>query len=154
MSIFCASRLPARSRSPPIVNSLTPESWIPSSLIKLLVGDSVRLWLLPVTPSANSTVVAPSSVSPSSDTLPSYFWKPDVLKLPLRSTPPSDVKFPTLEKPSNVAVCVKFSVRSFPEASTPLSNVAVIPSNSIGPVSVTLPEKSRDGVVSVSCDRF
>ena len=137
-----------------MVSSLTPERLMPASLIELLVGESVRLWLLPVTPSANSTVVAPSSVSPPSDTFPSYFWKPDVLKLPLRSTAPTDVKFATLEKPPNVAVCVKFSVRSFSEASTPLSNVAETPSNSIGPVSVTLPVKLRAGVVVSSCDRF
>ena len=107
-----------------------------------------------MTPSVNSTVVAASSVSPPRATLPSYFWKPDVVKSPLRLTAPSDVKFAMFEYPSTVAVCEKLSVRSLSPPSTPFAKVADVPSNSIGPVSVTLPVKSRDGVVSVSKLRF
>ena len=117
----------------------------------------MRFFKFPVTPLLNSTVVATSSVLPPRATLPSYFWKPVVVKSPLRLTAPSEVKFAMFEYPSTVAVCEKSSVRSlfWPLflPSTPFVNVADVPSNSIGPVSVTLPVKLRDGVVFGSCDR-
>ena len=92
---------------------------------------------MPVTPSVNSTVVATSLVLPTRATLPSYFWKPDVVKFPLRSTSPSEVKFATFEYPSTVAACEKSSVRSLPLPSTPFVKVALSPSKRAFPARLT-----------------
>ena len=137
-----------------MVSLSTSERVMPSSFMRLDDGVRVKLFELPSTPSSNSTVDAASSASPRRLTLPSYFWKPLVAKLPPRSTAPFEVKFPTLLKPSKEVVSVKLRVRSFPAACTPLAKLADVPANSIAPVRVTLPLKFSAGVEFSSKLRF